>query len=277
MSDSTLRFSVGAAVLALALSVGAFVTWAHGGDPSLVHACVNNSNGVTRIVMPNISCQPNESPRHWAIQGTVGPVGQQGVAGAPGAQGPPGPAGPQGVEGVAGTPGVQGPPGPTGPEGPPGAPGDIGSVVLRDANGLLVGSFIPAAYLRSELAGFKTVIHRIGNARYLLVVVNSNVKPGAVGSVFFESTDCTGQAFVDVPDFNGLFWVASAGPGGQGASGVGGPPFYGQTGPPSGSPLAIKSRFIGGGCNANLQFTTANLAPAAPLDLPDFALPLRIE
>ena len=261
MSDKTIRFSVGATVLALALSVGAFVTWAHGGDPTVVHACVNNSNGVVRIVMPNIACQPNESARHWAIQGPAGP---------PGSEGPVGPVGPQGV---AGPPGVQGPPGPTGPEGPPGTQGDIGSVVVRDANGILVGSIIPAAYVRAELGDHKTVIHRIGDSRYVLVVVNSNVKPGTVGLVFFESTDCTGQAFVDVPAFDGLLWVAGAGPS-QG--GLAGPPFYGQTGPPSGS-VTIRSRFIAGTCSSSQQFTTDNLAPAAPLELPDFALPLRIE
>jgi hypothetical protein len=276
MSDRTIRFSVGAILLALALSVGAFVTWAHGGDPTVVHACVNNSNGVVRIVMPNITCQPNETARHWAIQGTVGPVGPQGVAGAPGAQGPPGPTGPQGVEGVAGTPGAQGPPGPTGPEGPPGTPGD-GAVLVRDANGLIVGTPIPAGYAEAGMGTFyNAVLHRIGNARYVLFVTGSNAKPSVVGGVYWESLDCSGQAFVfrESPVFTDLLWVGGTGE----APGVySGPPFYAQTEPPQPTPMTTHSTFSGGRCVQFELSASRGFSRAAPLELPDFALPLRID
>ena len=37
---------------------------AHGGDPDLIHACINN-DGVVRIVGPNDECDKSESARHW--------------------------------------------------------------------------------------------------------------------------------------------------------------------------------------------------------------------
>lgn len=70
---------------------------AHGGDPSLIHACVGNTFGLTRIVSPNTSCNAFETPMHWSItgpQGLAGPTGPQGPAGEPGPAGPPGPPGP---------------------------------------------------------------------------------------------------------------------------------------------------------------------------------------
>ncbi|MFH0352091.1 MAG: hypothetical protein ACHBMF_09220 [Chromatiales bacterium] len=73
---------------------------AHGGDASLVHACIGNrafNQGITRIVGPNASCLAVETPRHWAVQGpagTPGPAGPEGAAGPAGPQG--GPAGPPG-------------------------------------------------------------------------------------------------------------------------------------------------------------------------------------
>jgi len=266
MSHGMIRFTVGATVLAVALTVAGLVTWAHGGDPTLVHACVNNSNGVVRIVSPNLSCQPNETARHWAIEGPAGPRGPAG---------PVGPIGPQSIPGLPGEPGAQGPPGPTGPEGPPGPPSDNNSVVVRDANGTLVGFIVPGAYVHLELLdpSLKTVAHRIGNSLYVLRVVDSNVKPGALGSPLFESLDCTGQAFVDSPVFNGLLLVVGAG---QNQNGLVGPPFYAATGAPSVS-TTIRSRFVGGVCHPFLNPFSPTLAPAAPVELPDFALPLRIE
>jgi hypothetical protein len=37
---------------------------AHGGDPDLIHACINN-DGVVRIVGPNDNCGKSETARHW--------------------------------------------------------------------------------------------------------------------------------------------------------------------------------------------------------------------
>ena len=37
---------------------------AHGGDPDLIHACINNDS-VVRIVGPNDNCAKSETARHW--------------------------------------------------------------------------------------------------------------------------------------------------------------------------------------------------------------------
>ena len=37
---------------------------AHGGDPDLIHACINK-DGVVRIVGPNDDCYKSETARHW--------------------------------------------------------------------------------------------------------------------------------------------------------------------------------------------------------------------
>jgi len=41
---------------------------AHGGDASVIHACVHRSSGNLRIVAPEESCRPPESPLHWSAQ-----------------------------------------------------------------------------------------------------------------------------------------------------------------------------------------------------------------
>ena len=37
---------------------------AHGGDPDLIHACINK-DGIVRIVGPNDDCAKSETARHW--------------------------------------------------------------------------------------------------------------------------------------------------------------------------------------------------------------------
>src|SRR5687768_13554992 len=97
-------------LLGLAFS-NVLTTLAHGGDITLIHACVRNNTGAIRIVGASDTCTNNERPLDWRIQGEPGPVGPQGP------EGPQGPAGPQGPQGPEGP---QGPIGPQGPEGPPG-------------------------------------------------------------------------------------------------------------------------------------------------------------
>ncbi len=69
---------------------------AHGGDTSLVHACVANTGGLVRIVSATRNCPFGYSARHWSITGPQGPQGD------PGPQGPQGEMGPQGPQGPAG-------------------------------------------------------------------------------------------------------------------------------------------------------------------------------
>jgi hypothetical protein len=46
---------------------------AHGGDSTLVHACIANS-GVVKLVKPDEDCNGSWSALHWGIQGPPGPV-----------------------------------------------------------------------------------------------------------------------------------------------------------------------------------------------------------
>ncbi len=60
---------------------------AHGGDVTLIHACVTNRTGAIRVVNPTTACDVNkESALDWNIQGAkgdkgdTGPIGPQGPA-----------------------------------------------------------------------------------------------------------------------------------------------------------------------------------------------------
>jgi len=101
-------------------------TSAHGGDTTLIHACVRNITGLIRIIDANGTCTSNETPLDWRIQGEPGPIGPQGPIGPAGPQGPQGPDGPQGPEGPQGPAGPQGPEGPQGSIGPAGPQGPEG-------------------------------------------------------------------------------------------------------------------------------------------------------
>ncbi len=52
-------------LLMIALTAGATWVFAHGGDPDLVHACVNDDSGGIRIVGPNEECKSKESALDW--------------------------------------------------------------------------------------------------------------------------------------------------------------------------------------------------------------------
>ena len=79
----TLRRS--AAVLGLLLA-SAGPAWAHGGDPGLIHGCVQKMNGRVRIVAPSAACHPGESAVDWNRTGPQGPAGPPGPAGGAGLQ-----------------------------------------------------------------------------------------------------------------------------------------------------------------------------------------------
>lgn len=76
-------------------------TEAHAGNSSadVIHACVDNIGGDTRIVGVNGECTKKESALHWGI---VGPTGPAGLAGPTGATGP------QGLQGATGATGAPG-------------------------------------------------------------------------------------------------------------------------------------------------------------------------
>ena len=74
-------------VVMLSMS-GVMYVSAHGGDITLIHACVINRTGAVRIVSATTTCDANkETTLDWGIQGpkgdkgAVGPMGPQGPAG----------------------------------------------------------------------------------------------------------------------------------------------------------------------------------------------------
>ena len=159
--------------VAVALTLISSLVWAHGGDATLVHACIHNNTRDVRIVGPNQNCQGNETARHWSIQGPAGPAGPAGPTGTTGAQGPTGPQGlqgPAGPAGPAGPTGTTGAQGPTGPQGPQGAAG-AGGLTVVDSTGATVG----------RLAGMNVVA---------LALVNGKA------AAFFSSTGFVREDFV---------------------------------------------------------------------------------
>jgi hypothetical protein len=54
-----------AAVTVCAIGLGAAAVYGHGGDATMVHACVNNSSGAVKFVGPNGTCQNNETAVDW--------------------------------------------------------------------------------------------------------------------------------------------------------------------------------------------------------------------
>ena len=103
-SASSLRtLAAGALIGAVTASiVTTGVIYAHGGDGSLIHGCIN-ANGGLRITgapgygNPSTGCAGGEIAVDWSQQGPPGPAGAPGVvgpAGPAGGVGPPGPAGP---------------------------------------------------------------------------------------------------------------------------------------------------------------------------------------
>lgn len=96
-------------VVMLSMSSVMYVS-AHGGDVTLIHACVTSRTGAVRIVGATTTCDVRETSLDWSIQGPKGDKGDKGDMGF---------AGPQGSQGPQG---VQGPAGPQGPQGEPGLP-----------------------------------------------------------------------------------------------------------------------------------------------------------
>jgi hypothetical protein len=118
---------------ALAAATLATSAFAHGGDGSVIHACIHKQTREVRIVPPKKQCKASEKAKHWAIRGPEGPAGADGATGPAGADGATGPAGADGATGPAGADGTTGPAGadgatgPMGPTGPAGADGADGA------------------------------------------------------------------------------------------------------------------------------------------------------
>ena len=60
------------------------VAFAHGGDTTKIHSCVDNKTGNIKLVGASATCKAGETALDWNIQGPPGP---QGIAGAQGPTG----------------------------------------------------------------------------------------------------------------------------------------------------------------------------------------------
>jgi len=60
-------------IYGFALLSAAFNAYSHGGDSSLIHACVDAQNTL-KFSGPDLECGAGETPVHWSIQGPPGPI-----------------------------------------------------------------------------------------------------------------------------------------------------------------------------------------------------------
>jgi hypothetical protein len=128
-----------ALLVGLLAAGGAGLVSAHNGDPSQIHACVNQGATTRGQVIiysapglpggePAASiCGTRGSPLDWAQSGGAGATGPSGVPGTSGASGPVGASGASGAPGPSGATGGTGGLGPSGPSGATGAPGATGA------------------------------------------------------------------------------------------------------------------------------------------------------
>ncbi len=52
-------------LVGVGLGLSVSLVFGHGGDPNMVHACVNTSSGTVKFVSPNTTCQNNELAVDW--------------------------------------------------------------------------------------------------------------------------------------------------------------------------------------------------------------------
>jgi hypothetical protein len=72
--NSSRKYFVAMALVAVIASGATFV-WAHGGDPNLIHACVNNGSGLIRVIQPIENCRSGEINLDWIPNATAGNSG----------------------------------------------------------------------------------------------------------------------------------------------------------------------------------------------------------
>ena len=183
------------------------------GNQDFVHACVGPT-GAVRIVGAGraVTCAADEEALHWVKTlppaSPEGPPGPQGPAGPQGPKGDPGaatagPPGPQGQPGLQGLPGPQGPAGPQGLKGDPGGPFEPEPVQhVYDSAGRVVGPVLSVG------GGSAQVAVQVGQFLFSVAVARDGfvLGGGAVNGPWYESADCSGQAFAFPPspynDFN---------------------------------------------------------------------------
>lgn len=153
------------AVLVLVVSIVLPVsTFAHGGDATRIHACVNSS-GRVRIVSPGGLCNPKETATDWNITGAPGPQGPQG------AQGSAGPPGPSSSEGLA-----------------------IYDSTVRKLGDVI--TVIPNGGSDGPIRDFVFPFRMNGTTYVLTIGPGLDIFFGNAVGTFFESTDCSGPMWI---------------------------------------------------------------------------------
>ena len=66
MARSTIGWLLVVSAFTCSLAVSTPGAFAHGGNPALVHSCVNKSSGEVKIVSPNATCKQHENAVDWA-------------------------------------------------------------------------------------------------------------------------------------------------------------------------------------------------------------------
>lgn len=202
----TTKLSLSIAVVALTLT--GTLTYAQLADTP-INACVSKI-GLVRIIPDGspVQCLKHEKLLSWntsgpqgvkgdqgepglaGAQGEVGPMGPQGEPGPKGDKGDTGDTGPQGSQGEQGLAGPQGEPGETGPQGPAGA-----SLHLKDNDDQMIGIL-----MNLDRGGVYSVYMPELKARLEIVETGGGAAVGtepSIGTIWYTSTDCTGDAHVD--------------------------------------------------------------------------------
>jgi hypothetical protein len=210
----------------------------------VIHACVKNG-GTLKIVADPAQCGQGDTPLSWNAQGPPGEPGE------------------------------------------PGPPGTDGAVILQpqidalrsdlnqlpvalDATGRTIGPVVgvfgsiqsPFAWVQVELPGVPL---------FLVPLIRDDINAQA-GSVEFESTDCSGQAWVDSSGVNGMWATLVRVPAGSTTNRV----FY--VSDPSTGPQTIHVRSTSSASGACEPADTVDQGfPAVPVDLDGmFGPPYRV-
>ena len=160
---------VGVISLGLGLAGLTPLVYGHGGDTSLIHACVKK-NGALRTIAADGACKKNETALDWSISGTPGPQGPQG---------PSGPAGPTGATG------------PTGPAAPT-------PLAVYDANNVFVGAVVGINSAGGTIFGGPRtpfVAMMVDDIAYVLGVSDVHFV-GNYHEVGFETANCSGLPYM---------------------------------------------------------------------------------
>ena len=149
---------VGVIWLGLGLAGATPAAYAHGGNTSLIHGCVNKNNGTLRIIAATGTCTSKETLLDWNIAGPAGPAGATGA---------------------------------TGPAGPPSPP----VLAVYDVNNTFVGDVVGMSGTSTDGAQRPYVAMKVGDVAFVLEVFRLRFF-GNQRSVMFSAAGCSGSPYL---------------------------------------------------------------------------------